>query len=106
MRKGFARNFEPLWLARHRPELDHAQVLRVWKVDQASLGMFGGSSAVEYGFDSVLYLADDNGKPSFPYEPPASGTPLKLIALKNRYGMLAEARLDFDGAHATFLDRN
>lgn len=71
-----------------------------------SLGMFGGSSAVEYGFDSVLYLADDNGKPSFPYEPPASGTPLKLIALKNRYGMLAEARLDFDGAHATFLDRD
>ena len=33
------------------------------------------------------------------------GTPLKLIALKNRYGTLGEARLDFDGAHATFLDR-
>lgn len=76
------------------------------KSTKPSLGMFGGSSAVEYGFDSVLYLADDNGKPSFPYEPPASGTPLKLIALKNRYGMLAEARLDFDGVHATFLDRD
>lgn len=76
------------------------------KSTKPNLGMFGGSSAVEYGFDSVLYLADDNGKPSFPYEPPASGTPLKLIALKNRYGMLAEARLDFDGAHATFLDRD
>ena len=34
-----------------------------------------------------------------------SGTPLKLVALKNRYGTLGEARLDFDGAHATFLDR-
>lgn len=68
--------------------------------------MFGGSSTVEYSFDSVLFLADDDGKPDHAFEPPAVGTPLKLIALKNRYGTLGEARLDFDGAHATFLDRS
>lgn len=75
------------------------------KSNKPNLGMFGGSSAVEYGFDSVIYLADDDGRPDFPFEPPATGTPLKLVALKNRYGTLGEARLDFDGAHATFLDR-
>lgn len=75
------------------------------KSPKPNLGMFGGSSAVEYGFDSVLYLADDDAKPDYPFEPPASGTPLKLIALKNRYGTLGETRLDFDGAHATFHDR-
>ena len=75
------------------------------KSARPNLGMFGGSSAVEYGFDSVLYLADDDDKPEWPYESPATGTPLKLIALKNRYGTLGEARLDFDGAHATFRDR-
>lgn len=75
------------------------------KSARPNLGMFGGSSAVEYGFDSVLYLADDDDKPEWPYESPATGTPLKLIALKNRYGTLGEARLDFDGSHATFSDR-
>lgn len=75
------------------------------KSSKPNLGMFGGSSTVEYSFDSVLFLADDDGKPDFPFEAPASGTPLKLVALKNRYGTLGEARLDFDGAHATFLDR-
>ena len=69
-----------------------------------NLGMFGGSSTVEYSFDSVVYLADDD-KSDFPFEPPACGTPLKLIALKNRYGTLGESKLDFDGAHATFRDR-
>lgn len=76
------------------------------KFAKPNLGMFGGSSTVEYSFDSVLYLADDDGKPDLPFELPASGTPLKLIALKNRYGTLGEARLDFDGAHATFRDRD
>lgn len=75
------------------------------KSAKPNLGMFGGSSTVEYSFDSVLYLADDIDKPDLPFELPANGTPLKLIALKNRYGTLGEARLDFDGAHATFLDR-
>lgn len=75
------------------------------KSSKPNLGMFGGSSTVEYSFDSVLFLADDDGKPNFPFEAPASGTPLKLVALKNRYGTLGEARLDFDGVHATFLDR-
>mgnify|MGYP004499262729 CR=1 FL=1 len=75
------------------------------KSNKPNLGMFGGSSTVEYSFDSVLFLADDDGKPDHAFEPPAVGTPLKLIALKNRYGTLGEARLDFDGAHATFLDR-
>ena len=76
------------------------------KSSKPNLGMFGGSSTVEYSFDSVLFLADDDGKPDHAFEPPAVGTPLKLIALKNRYGTLGEARLDFDGAHATFLDRS
>ena len=67
--------------------------------------MFGGSSTVEYSFDSVLYLADDSDSGDFPFVPLAGSTPLKLIALKNRYGTLGEARLGFDGAHATFLDR-
>lgn len=75
------------------------------KSNRPNLGMFGGSSAVEYGFDSVLYLADDDDKPEWPFDSPAAGTPLKLIALKNRYGTLGEARLDFNGAHATFFDR-
>ena len=75
------------------------------KSARPNLAMFGGSSAVEYGFDSVLYLADDNDKPEWPYESPATGTPLKLITLKNRYGTLGESRLDFDGARATFHDR-
>lgn len=75
------------------------------KSSRPNLGMFGGSSTVEYSFDSVLFLAADDGKPYHAFEPPAVGTPLKLIALKNRYGTLGEARLDFDGAHATFLDR-
>lgn len=75
------------------------------KSARPNLAMFGGSSAVEYGFDSVLYLADDNDKPERPYESPATGTPLKLVALKNRYGTLGESRLDFDGARATFHDR-
>lgn len=75
------------------------------KSARPNLAMFGGSSAVEYGFDSVLYLADDNDKPEWPYESPATGTPLKLVALKNRYGTLGESRLDFDGARATFHDR-
>lgn len=75
------------------------------KSNKPNLGMFGGSSTVEYSFDSVLFLADDDGKPDHAFEPPAVGTPLKLIALKNRYGTLGDARLDFDGAHATFLDR-
>ena len=76
------------------------------KSSKPNLGMFGGSSTVEYSFDSVLFLADDDGKPDHAFEPPAVGTPLKLIALKNRYGTLGEARLDFDGVHATFLDRS
>lgn len=75
------------------------------KSSRPNLGMFGGSSTVEYSFDSVLFLADDDGKTDHAFEPTAVGTPLKLIALKNRYGTLGEARLDFDGAHATFLDR-
>lgn len=75
------------------------------KSSRPNLGMFGGSSTVEYSFDSVLFLAGDDGKPDHAFELPAVGTPLKLIALKNRYGTLGEARLDFDGAHATFLDR-
>lgn len=75
------------------------------KSSRPNLGIFGGSSTVEYSFDSVLFLAGDDGKSDYAFEPPAVGTPLKLIALKNRYGTLGEARLDFDGAHATFLDR-
>lgn len=75
------------------------------KSARPNLAMFGGSSAVEYGFDSVLYLADDNDKPEWPYESPATATPLKLVTLKNRYGTLGESRLDFDGARATFHDR-
>ena len=75
------------------------------KPAKPSLGMFGGSSTVEYSFDSVLYLADDDDSGDFSFAPLAGGTPLKLIALKNRYGTLGEARLGFDGAHATFRDR-
>ena len=81
------------------------EAYRSSKTCRPSLGMLGGSSAVEYSFDSVLFLADDEVEPEYPYELPAAGTPLKLIALKNRYGSLGEARLDFDGAHAAFRDR-
>lgn len=68
------------------------------------LGVFGGSSAVEYSFDAALYLTRDDDKPEFPYEK-ASGTPLKLVVLKNRYGSTGSAKLYFDATHATFHDR-
>lgn len=67
------------------------------------LGIFGGSSAVEYSFDAALYLADDTDKPDSSFNLPV-GTPLKLVALKNRYGTLGTMKLDFDGKHACFHD--
>lgn len=69
-----------------------------------NLGVFGGSSAVEYSVDAALYLTRDDEKPDLPFDA-AVGTPLKLVALKNRYGSLGTAKLDFDAEHATFRDR-
>lgn len=69
-----------------------------------SLGVFGGSSTVEYSFDAALYLTQDDDKPEHPFDEPL-GKPLKLVVLKNRYGSLGTAKLDFDAAHATFRDR-
>lgn len=68
------------------------------------LGVFGGSSAVEYSFDAALYLVREDDKPEFSHEG-AFSTPLNLIALKNRYGSLGTAKLEFDALNATFHDR-
>lgn len=68
------------------------------------LGVFGGSSTVEYSFDSALYLTRDCDGTKFP-NTELTGAPLELIALKNRYGRLGSAKLDFDAEHATFRDR-
>lgn len=68
------------------------------------LGVFGGSSAVEYSFDAALCLVHDDDKPEFPHEA-TLGTPLKLVVLKNRYGSTGSVKLGFDAEHATFRDR-
>lgn len=69
-----------------------------------NLGVFGGSSAVEYSFDAALYLTRDEDGLGRSFGRP-SDMPLKLVVLKNRYGSLGSARLDFDAANATFRDR-
>lgn len=70
------------------------------------LSMFGGSSAIEYGFDAAIYLTEDDEKAESRFG--FSGDEakrLQLIVLKNRYGSLGTTKLSFDGAHATFSDR-
>lgn len=75
-----------------------------YSAKKPDLSMFGGSSAVEYSFDAALYLTDDTDKPEFPFVQ-IKGVPLKLVALKNRYGTLGVAKIEFDGKCACFLDR-
>lgn len=67
------------------------------------LGVFGGSSSVEYGFDAALLLTEQEEPPEYPFDR-HPGTRLKLTALKNRYGATGTASLVFDAAHATFYD--
>lgn len=78
-----------------------------YSTKKPDLSMFGGSSAIEYGFDAALHLTEDDEKTEFPFDFPGDKEKrLKLVALKNRYGTLSTAKLEFDGASATFRDRN
>lgn len=59
----------------------------------------GGSAAIEYEFDSVVFLTSS--------EQPDDGAELKkctVVAQKNRYAQSGKAELLFDGACATFKD--
>lgn len=72
-----------------------------YSVKKPNLSMFGGASAIEYGFDAALHLHADEDKQR---EVPVGCTPLILSALKNRYGSTGYVTLDFDAARATFRD--
>lgn len=74
-----------------------------YNAKKPGIGLFGGAASIEYSFDAALYLTDDEEQ-CFPQDGP-HGEPVKLVALKNRYGALGYAPLSFDGAHATFRDR-
>lgn len=69
------------------------------------LGALGGSSAVEYGADTVVYMTVEGKREQRAANMELPVRPLKLTTLKNRYGANGTARLAFDCAHATFRER-
>lgn len=77
--------------------------------DKAELGLdcFGGSQGIEYSLDNALVMSPDGSTKA---ERQASMSldvrHVSMRALKVRYGCADSARLVFDAAHATFLDRD
>lgn len=69
------------------------------------LDVFGGSQGIEYGIDNALYLTiegDSKAKRQSNLE--LALRPVRLRALKVRYGRVGSASLRFDAAHATFWE--
>lgn len=71
----------------------------------AGLGALGGSSAIEYGVDTVIYMAVEGKGEEREHNMDLPVRPLVLTTLKNRYAPRATAKLAFDCAHATFTER-
>lgn len=70
----------------------------------AGLDSLGGSSAVEYASDQIVYLAVD-GKGEERRENLAKPQrPVTATLLKNRYGATGSVRLVFDAEHACFRE--
>lgn len=69
------------------------------------LDVFGGSQGIEYGIDNALYLTvEGDTKAERQSNLELSLRPVRLRALKVRYGRVGGASLRFDAAHATFWE--
>lgn len=69
------------------------------------LDVFGGSQGIEYGIDNALYLTvEGDTKAERQANLELALRPVRLRALKVRYGRVGSASLRFDAAHATFWE--
>lgn len=75
--------------------------------DKQTTGLkcLGGSSALEYGSDTVVLLALEGKGEQRIANLSSAKRPVVVSTLKNRYGALGSARLIFDPARALFSDR-
>ena len=70
------------------------------------LGALGGTAAIEYSADCVLHLSVEGKGDERLANMELPVRPLILTTLKNRYAAKGTAKLSFDTAHATFIERS
>lgn len=70
----------------------------------AGLDSLGGSSAVEYASDQIVYLAVDGKGEERRENLARPQRPVTATLLKNRYGATGSVRLVFDAEHACFRE--
>lgn len=69
------------------------------------LDVFGGSQGIEYGIDNAIYLTiEGDTKAERQSNLELALRPVRLRALKVRYGRVGSAALRFDAAHANFWE--
>lgn len=85
-------------------------VFAISSINRASYGKpvvgldsLGGSSAVEYAADQVIYLSVEGKGEERRLNLTQACRPVTATLLKNRYGATGSARLVFDAEHARFL---
>ena len=69
------------------------------------LDALGGTSAIEYSADTVLYLSAEEQKKERDQNSTSAIKSITIQTLKNRYGAKGFAQLIFDAEHATFSER-
>ena len=72
----------------------------------ANLSSLGGSSAVEYGVDTVVHMTIEGAGEERELNMNLPIRPIVVSILKNRYGPKGSAKLSFDSARATFTARH
>ena len=70
----------------------------------SGLGSLGGSSAVEYGSDTIMFFAIEGTGKERARIMALDERPLRITVLKSRYGACGEIGIIFDAAHATFRE--
>lgn len=71
------------------------------------LSALGASSSVEYAADTILHLGIEGADSEERFNNAnLSVRPIRVSALKNRYGVLGSASLSFDAGHATFSEKS